>query len=62
MAVKKNQDEIAYSFLRYINTEEVHLFEGRFTPSSCTANFATICCKVEDRRKEKMEQIDILFK
>jgi hypothetical protein len=59
MAVKKNQDEIAYSFLRYANTEEVHVFEGKFTPSSCTANFASICGKVEDRRKEVMETIEI---
>lgn len=58
MAIKKNQDEVAYSFFRYANTEEVHVFEGKFTPANCTAKFACICAKIEDRRKEEMEVVE----
>lgn len=57
MAIKRSVNELAYSFIKYEDTDEVHIFEGRFTTERCTANHTSICSKIEDRRAENMVNV-----
>jgi len=58
MAIPRNVDEDAYSFYKYRETDETHIFKGRFTPTNCTANRLSICKKF-DRTGDDAVQIKI---
>lgn len=47
MAIQKNEEEKAYSFFKYIETEEIHIFKGNFTPSGCRTSASSICKKLK---------------
>lgn len=57
MAIQRNPNEVAYSFIKYRDTQEVHIFEGRFTPEGCTAKKDSICKKIEDRHQEDVQNV-----
>lgn len=53
MSKKRIVDTIAFSIRKYSETEEFHIFEGRFTPDGCSTNRYSICEKF-DRRDENV--------
>jgi len=57
MAIQRNTAPVkAYSFHSRHDTQEVHVFEGDFTPEGCTSNFDSICEKT-NRRRENMQRV-----
>lgn len=58
MAIQRNDEEVAYSFFKYNDTEETHIFTGHFTPETCTAKAVSICEKL-NRKEENISQIKI---
>lgn len=56
MAIKRDINEIAYSFFKFNDTDETHIFEGKFTPEGCNHKFISICKKI-DRRIEDTTNI-----
>jgi hypothetical protein len=58
MALQKNTVEKAYSYFELESTNEIHIFEGKFTPDSCTAKDLSICEKIS-RKEDNSRQITI---
>jgi len=56
MAVNKNLDKLAYSFFKFDDTDEIHIFEGKFTPDNCTAKNSCICGKI-NRKDDNVQLI-----
>ena len=52
MAIQRNDDEIAYSLIKYQDTNEIHVFKGKFTTDNCTANDESICKKLNRKKEE----------
>lgn len=46
MPDQKKTPEAAYSFYRYENTDEIHIWKGRFTADDCFTAPSCICQKV----------------
>ena len=44
--------ENAYSFKKKNNTNEIHIFEGKFTIDGCNANSESICKKMKSNDGE----------
>lgn len=55
MAIKKNEE--AFSFFRFGNTEEIHIFKGSFTPDGCNANLSSICQKIKNRTEKDTRRL-----
>ncbi|MBG6063641.1 hypothetical protein IWX83_003452 [Flavobacterium sp. CG_9.1] len=58
MTLQKNTEEKAYSYFELELTSEIHIFEGKFTPSKCNAEDLSICGKTS-RKGDNMKQIII---
>lgn len=59
MAAKKEENETAYSFFKYKNTDEIHIFKGKFKPDSgCDALFKCICQKIKDWRADDVTKVE----
>jgi hypothetical protein len=61
MAIKRNIDEDAYSFYKYRETEEIHIYKGKFTSDTeCNANRISICGKVNKVTEDTVRVISCL--
>lgn len=59
MTTKKEENEIAYSFFKYKETDEIHIFKGKFNPDGgCSALFKCICQKIEDWRADDVTKVE----
>lgn len=56
MAIHRGTDEVAYSFFKLKNTDETHIFKGRFLDETCNIKYVSICKKV-DRRTDEVIKI-----
>lgn len=56
MAVQRNTDQVAYSFFKFENSDETHIFEGKFIEETCNIKYVSICKKV-DRRTDEVIKI-----
>lgn len=60
MAIKRIIDEDAYSFYKYGDTEEIHIYKGKFTPEFCDSNNISICGKVNKIKEVTVRVISCL--
>lgn len=53
MAIQRNTDQLAYSFHKFEDSGETHIFEGTFTgEDTCNISYVSICKKVDKRVDE----------
>lgn len=61
MAIQRTTGQLAYSFFELEDSEETHIFEGKFkADGSCSRNFVSICKKVDRSNDEVVEIISCL--
>lgn len=61
MAIQRNTPPVkAYSFHKRRDTQEIHVFEGDFTPEGCNSYFDSICGKANRSRDNMQRRISCL--
>ncbi|GAA4026911.1 hypothetical protein GCM10022386_07850 [Flavobacterium cheonhonense] len=60
MAVQRTINEEAFSFYKYKDTDETHIFKGRFIPTGCTATQNSICNKLNRNSDDAVRIITCL--